>query len=177
MLPLEIRVLVYSHVLASKDLEIGERRILRRQRYNEFTLANFDSKHFALLKTCTEIKKEVEKFILPKLAFTFLSLNAFANFLGRRTGYSDSSEEIDDHAFKLLTKIANVEFVIDKQCRWYWCRPFHAMDWVVRTLKHPLNIEIVDHDSDEGYTSRTYREAVRKWDKRIQELEALQTDE
>lgn len=168
--------MVYSHVLANKALEIGERRMLRRQRYNHFTLVDFDSKHFALVKTCTEIKKEVEKFILPKLAFTFLSTNAFANFLGCCTGYSDSSEEMDDHTFKLLTKIANVEVVIDKKCRWYWCRPFHAMDWVARTLKRPLNIEIVDHDSDEGYTSRTYREAVRKWDNRIQELKALQTD-
>ncbi|KAG9528128.1 hypothetical protein KCU93_g4530, partial [Aureobasidium melanogenum] len=178
-LPLEVRVMVYGHVLNNKTLTIGTRRELRRQsrvqRHNQFTLENFNSKHFALIKTCTKINEEIEKFVLPKIGFTFLSTDALARFLGGRTGYGIYlGAESDEYSSKLLQKLCKVEVEIQKHRRWY--EPLEAMKWVERTLEYPLNVTFVDYDRDEDYTSRACREAVRRWNERIQELKALQTE-
>ncbi|KAG9858618.1 hypothetical protein KCU98_g512, partial [Aureobasidium melanogenum] len=179
-LPPEVRVMVYSHVLTSKTLSIDTRRELRRQfraqRHNQFTLENFNSKHFALIKTCTKIKEEIEKFVLPKVKFTFLSTDAFAHFLGGRTSYGFYLDnESDSCTSKLLEKVSGVEVEIQKHRRWY--EPLEAMGWIETALQHPLNIDFIDYDRDEDYTSRACREAVRRWDERMQELKTLQAKE
>lgn len=170
--------MIYGHVLADKALEIGPRRELRRQslaqRYNQFTLANFDSKHFAVSQTCREIRKEVEKFVLPRLAFSFLSTNAFACFLGRRTGFPYTrDDELDEHTLNLLKRASSIQIVIEKHEHWWY--PLYAAHHIERALKHPLNVEFVDCDRAEGYISRTCREATKSWSEHMERLKALQS--
>ncbi|KAH0365969.1 hypothetical protein KCU65_g5707, partial [Aureobasidium melanogenum] len=144
------------------------------RRRNQYTLENFNSKHFALNKTCTSIKEEIEEFVLPKVAFTFLSTDAFACFLGGRTSYYGFylDAEIDEYTSKLLQKITKVEVKIQNPLRWY-C-PFEALDWIQEALELPLNIEFFDYDCDGNDTSRACQEAIKRWDQWMQELEALQ---
>lgn len=172
--------MIYGYVLNNKILEIGTRRELRRQslgqRVNVFTLENFSSKHFALVKTCTEVKKEVEKFILPKLAFTFDSTHTSACFVGRHTGpFYRSGDKVDGQTLKLLERVSKVEVVFQQHRRWH--EPLGYLSWVEGILERPLTVQFVDYDRHNDYTSCACRSALWRWNQRKQALEELQAGE
>lgn len=98
VLPLEVRIEIYKHVLATGDiheesgsplLRISLRRHLRltssKSRINHYRLDNFSLKYFALSRTCKQIRREIKR-LHAKACFTVLRLWCLQRVPGQSLG-------------------------------------------------------------------------------------------
>lgn len=112
-LPLELRMEIYKHVLSTGDVDeetgspiliIKKRRRLRctssKARVNRYRLANFNSKYFALSRTCTQIRQEIRD-CLPAPVKGFSSPGVLGHFLGDHGGNVDDVV-LNEHAVRFL---------------------------------------------------------------------------
>jgi hypothetical protein len=165
-LPLEVRSMIYGHVVGDMDLEIGERRALRRHsitsRYNRFTLADFTVNNFSLLKTSVQLRREaLPTFTTP--TFTITSTQALEGFLGYRTDYPGvDADKIDEQILAMLQKAVKVEIQIEKRHDG-WDVPMGTVGWLGTTLEHPESIMLVDKTSKEKLSSHLFDDAVARW--------------
>jgi hypothetical protein len=165
-LPLEVRSMIYGHVLGGMDLQIGERRALRRHstihRYNRFTLANFTVNNFSLLRTSVQLRREaLPTFTTP--SFTITSTQALEGFLGYRTDYPGvEADKIDDQILAMLQKAVKIEIHIEKR-HGGWDVPIGTVGWLGTTLEHPENIMLVDKTSKEKLPGHLFDDAVARW--------------
>jgi hypothetical protein len=165
-LPLEVRSMIYGHVLGAINLEIGERRALRRQstisRYNRFTLTNFTIDDFALLSTSIQVRREAQS-IFSGPTFTITSTKALEGFLGYRPDYPGiGADKIDDQILAMLQKAIKIEIQIEKR-HGGWDVPMGTVGWLGTTLEHPGSIVLVDKGSKEKLPGHPFDNAVAHW--------------
>ncbi|KAG9757212.1 hypothetical protein KCU73_g4531, partial [Aureobasidium melanogenum] len=112
-LPLELRIEIYKHVLSTGDVDeetgspiliIKKRRRLRctssKARVNRYRLVNFNSKYFALSRTCVQIREEIRD-RLPAPVMKFSSPGILGHFLGDHGGNVDDVV-LNEHAVRFL---------------------------------------------------------------------------
>lgn len=110
-LPLEGRCQIYRYAMGAIELEIGDRRALRREsianRYNRFAHKNFTIHHFSLLRTSSQIRKEVQAYALNKLSFRVT--------LGYRLDYpGEERDKIDDQILLMLQTAKKITIYVNK---------------------------------------------------------------
>ncbi|KAH0401980.1 hypothetical protein KCU89_g3612, partial [Aureobasidium melanogenum] len=112
-LPLELRIEIYKHVLSTGDVDeetgspiliIKKRRRLRctssKARVNRYRLANFNSKYFALSRTCVQIREEIRD-RLPAPVMGFSSPGVLGHFMSDHGGSVDDVV-LNEHAVRFL---------------------------------------------------------------------------
>jgi hypothetical protein len=154
--------MIYGHVLGAINLEIGERRALRRQstinRYNRFTLTNFTIDDFASI----QVRREAQS-IFSGPTFTITSTKALEGFLSYRPDYPGiGADKIDDQILAMLQKAIKIEIQIEKR-HGGWDVPMGTVGWLGTTLIHPESIMLVDKASKEKLPGHLFANAVAHW--------------
>jgi hypothetical protein len=160
---LEVRSMIYGHVLGAINLEIGECRALRRQStINRFTLTNFTIDDFALLSTSIQVRREAQS-IFSGPTFTITSTKALEGFLGYRPDYPGiGADKLDDQILAMLQKAIKSEIQIEKR-HGGWDVPMGTVGWLGTTLEHPGSIVLVDKGSKEKFPGHLFDNAVAHW--------------
>ena len=160
--------MIYRFALAAPELEIGERRALRRDsvanRYNRFTLVNFTIHHFSLLRLSKQIRAEVhESGAMTELSFKVTSTVALEGFLGYRIDYPGEEEDkIDDQVLLTLQKAKSIEIHLKKGFN-HWSAPMGTVGWLGTTLENPTKIKLVDSAGKEKVPDEVFNDAVARW--------------
>jgi hypothetical protein len=176
-LPLEIRVLIYGHVLSTKDKhgttniyeieEHGDHKQLQQyERQNNFQPMNFTWNHTALLAVNRQVREEAQTYCDLKMAFKFSSTMALRQFIYDGEYYSYDFSPVKINMLHAATKI---EVVIGgrEQSKRKNYRPLESLEDVVDALSVPLTVEFVATQSTNQVTNkrciRFFNEAVTAW--------------
>jgi hypothetical protein len=180
-LPLEIRVLIYGHVLATKDKdgqtnvfeieEYGDRKQLQQYvRRNNFQPKNFGWNHTALLAVNRQVREEVQTYCDLKMAFKFRSTMALKQFIldGEYYFYDFSPVKIN-----MLHAATKIEVMVGgdepSKCKNY--RPVEPLTDIGCALSVPSSVPLaieftVKQSTDQATNKRGIRffdEVVKGW--------------
>jgi hypothetical protein len=171
-LPLEIRVMIYTHALSTKDKD-GKTNIYeidehggRKLRRNNFRPKNFGWNHTALLAVNRQMREEVRTYCDLKMAFKFCSTMAFSKFIWDGSCKYPKLSKLKVNMLHAATKI---EVVIggSEQSKWKNYRPVESLQDVVDGLSVPLTVEFVAKQSIHQVTNkrciRFFNEVVNAW--------------
>jgi hypothetical protein len=176
-LPLEIRVMTYTHALSTKDKdgttsiyeieEHGDRKQVQQYvRRNNFQPKNFGWNHTALLAVNHQVREEVQTYCDLKMAFKFRSTMAFSKFIWDGS-YRDP--ELSKLKVDMLHAATKIEVMVGgkKPSKWWNYRPVEALEEVVHGLSVPLTVVFIAKQSINQATNkrclRLLNEVVDAW--------------
>jgi hypothetical protein len=143
-LPLEIRVMIYTHVLSTKNKD-GKTNIYKIEEHgdrNNFQLKNFGWNHTALLAVNRQVREEVQTCCDLEMAFKFRSTMALRQFVYDGEYYYPELSELKINMLHAATK---VEVMVGgkEQSKWTKYRPVQPLRDVAHRLSMTLTVDFI----------------------------------